>query len=494
MPDDRSETGDEAMAAIREDMMTRTCKYDTHQFIVFGASGDLAHKKIYPTLWLLFRDKFIPSSTTFFGYARSDMSDEQLHDKISSFIPDEERDDTANFELFLTRNKYVRGRYDNADDFKSFRKILDAPRSTTTNLYLWSRCMRMIIEKPFGHDLTSSDLLDVSVRKFLNEEEIYRIDHFLGKEMVQSLLILRFANRIFSNVWDRNSISNVVINFKEDIGTYGRGGYFDKYGIVRDVMQNHLLQILCLVAMDKPASFSADDIRDAKTRVIREILPVKKEDIVVGQYVKNDNLKDQFRDAAFSYTDDPQVSDNSRTATFACIVFYIKNERWDNVPFMVKCGKALNERKTEIRIQFRDSLTTDLFTQSNMSESLNRNELVIRVQPDEAIYMKINNKKPGREFCPETSELDLTYRVRYKKLNLPGAYERLIMDVFSGVQTNFVRSDELHEAWKLFTPLLEIADQMEPVKYPFGVRSLKAADNLCAKAGFVYSTSYVWKP
>lgn len=345
----------------------------------------------------------------------------------------------------------------------------------------------MIVEKPFGHDLQSSQELSAHLSSLFTEDQIYRIDHYLGKEMVQNLMVLRFGNRIFGPIWNRNSVACVVLTFKEPFGTQGRGGYFNDFGIIRDVMQNHLLQMLCLVAMEKPASTSPDDVRDEKVKVLKSIAPVPASDVVLGQYVGNPKGKDHSK---LGYLDDPTVPKGSCTPTFATAVLYVQNERWDGVPFILRCGKALNERKAEVRLQFTD-VPGDIF-----NERCHRNELVVRVQPDEAIYLKMMTKRPGVYFSPEETELDLTYKSRYKNVKLPDAYERLILDVFCGNQMHFVRSDELREAWRIFTPLLHQieAEKKNPLPYIYGSRGPSEADDLVKRVGFQYGGTYKWVP
>ena len=283
-------------------------------------------------------------------------------------------------------------------------------------------------------------------------------------------------------------MASVVITFKEDIGTQGRGGYFDSFGIIRDVMQNHLLQILTLVAMEKPPSLSAEDIRNEKVKVLKSVSPIKLEDCVLGQYVGNPDAE-EGTEACNGYLDDPTVPAGSTTPTFATAVLHINNERWEGVPFILRCGKALNERKAEVRIQYKD-VPGDIF-----NSQLERNELVVRVQPNEAVYVKLMSKKPGMAFGCEQTELDLTYSSRYKDIQLPDAYERLILDVFTGTQIHFVRSDELFEAWRVFTPLLHQIenDKTQPIPYVFGSRGPKENDELIQAQGFVYTgATYKW--
>ncbi|XP_063707047.1 glucose-6-phosphate 1-dehydrogenase isoform X2 [Culicoides brevitarsis] len=479
-----------------------------HVFIVFGASGDLARKKIYPTLWWLFRDNLLPSSTIIFGYARTALSIPQLRAKCDPYMkvrPEEQEQ----YEKFWTLNQYVAGSYNTRRDFEllnqeigKFEKCqtmnrlfyLALPPSVfeDVTVHIKESCMgkkgwnRIIVEKPFGRDAASSKKLSDHLASLFHEDQLYRIDHYLGKEMVQNLMTIRFGNQIFAPTWNRMNIASVLITFKEPFGTQGRGGYFDEFGIIRDVMQNHLLQILSLVAMEKPVSIHPDDIRDEKVKVLKCVEQLTMDDVVLGQYVGNPDGKDE--DSKLGYLDDPTVPKGSKTPTYALAVLKIKNERWDGVPFILRCGKALNERKAEVRIQYRD-VPGDIF-----HGKPKRNELVIRVQPGEALYVKMMTKTPGINFDLEETELDLTYGHRYQEIHLPDAYERLILDVFCGSQMHFVRSDELSEAWRIFTPLLHYIEQNhpEPIPYLYGSRGPKAADIKCDDVDFKYYGSYKW--
>lgn len=276
--------------------------------------------------------------------------------------------------------------------------------------------------------------------------------------MVKNLLIIRFGNEFLGSNWNRNHIDSVQITFKEPFGTEGRGGYFDEFGIIRDVMQNHLLQILTLLAMERPISFSSEDIRDEKVRVLRGMTAIEPKNVIIGQYGKS---LDGTRPA---YKEDETVPKDSRCPTFCAMVAFIKNERWDGVPFIMKAGKALNEQKTEIRIQFKD-VTSGIF------KDIPRNELVIRIQPNESVYLKMNSKLPGLSMQTVVTELDLTYRRRFSDLKIPEAYESLILDAMKGDHSNFVRDDELDASWRIFSPLLHYLDQKKdivPMEYPYG--------------------------
>uniref|UniRef100_A0A0K0DZD9 Glucose-6-phosphate 1-dehydrogenase n=1 Tax=Strongyloides stercoralis TaxID=6248 RepID=A0A0K0DZD9_STRER len=489
-----------------------------HVFVVFGASGDLAKKKIMPTLWHLYCEQLLPYKICIFGYARSNLDNSSWRKGFEKYCNIKSGHEKK-FDDFCSDLRYISGSYDKEDGYKKLNSEIEkigAPTSQGVNrLYylalppsvytevtqqIHDNCMgdvkkcwtRIIIEKPFGHDTDSSTALSSHLSKLFREEEIFRIDHYLGKEMVQNLMVLRFGNRIFNPTWNREHISSVTITFKENFGTEGRGGYFEKSGIIRDVMQNHLIQILSLVAMEKPKSLAADDIRDEKVNVLKAIRPISFNDYVIGQYVGDpESPNKEFR---VGYKDDQGVDPNSITPTFCTCVLYIDNDRWRGVPFFLRCGKALNEKKAEVRVQYKDvpDIKKDIFDFGD----LKRNELVMRVQPNEAVYVKMNTKKPNLEFQVEETELDLTYSSRYKGVRLPDAYERLILEVFLGSQLNFVRTDELDLAWKIFTPFLQHLEENKivPEKYLFGSRGPNSADQLMYNHGFVYTGTYKWKP
>jgi glucose-6-phosphate 1-dehydrogenase len=510
--------------------------------IVFGASGDLARRKTFPSLFKLFRRGLIQNQCRngkfrIIGYARSVMSRPEFHDKLMEFLSNgESADDAFQIDLksFLDHCDYIHGDYTNDIIFESLLKNMQdsermsesesfmrlfylalppsvfLPAAATIRKHLYvSGHVRLVVEKPFGHDLQSSTSLSAALRPLFSEDEIFRIDHYLGKEMVKNLLILRFGNIFFNAVWNRNYIKSVQIVFKETLGVEGRGGYFDEFGIIRDVMQNHLLQMLAIIAMDRPASLDAADIRNEKVKVLRSIRPARLEDIVLGQYTKSiDGTKS-------GYTDDETVSSVSNTPTFALATLYVRNERWEGVPFILRCGKALNEQKAEIRIQFDDvpgalfgptdceereseSFESPMLFPENECDRLARNELVLRVQPNEAVYMKLMVKRPGHGMHPMLSDLDLSYASRYSQLRIPDAYESLLLDILRGDQSNFVRDDELTEAWRIFTPALHQIDEMhiQPELYHAGSRGPISADEKLIKLGYrrslKHSDQYQW--
>lgn len=479
-----------------------------HTFVLLGASGDLAKKKIYPTIWYLYRDNLLPRNTKFVGYARTKLSLAEVREKCKKYMKVKSGEEEK-FEQFWEKNEYFAGSYDKRVDYEMLNQLISkSEKGPVANRIFYlavpptvfedvtvnirNACIsikgftRIIIEKPFGRDDVSSDKLSNHLAGLFKEEQIYRIDHYLGKEMVQNLMTIRFANKIFSPSWNRENIASVLISFKEPFGTEGRGGYFDDFGIFRDVMQNHLLQILSLVAMEKPVTLNPNDIRDEKVKVLRHIKPIEMNDILIGQYVGNPEGQG---DEKLGYLDDPTVPKDSVTPTYALAALWINNARWQGVPFILRCGKALNERKAEVRIQYKD-VPGDIF-----DGHAKRNELVIRVQPGEALYLKLMSKSPGMKFDLVETELDLTYSMRYREADVPDAYERLILDVFTGTQMHFVRNDELKEAWRIFTPILKKIDesQVKPLPYVYGSRGPIQADKKLADYDFKYSGSYKWK-
>ncbi|KAL2943304.1 Glucose-6-phosphate 1-dehydrogenase cytoplasmic isoform 2 [Bienertia sinuspersici] len=380
--------------------------------IVLGASGDLAKKKTFPALFNLYRQGFLPPSEVhIFGFARTNMTDDDLKDHIHGFlIPTKNAtpEMAENVSNFLRLIKYVSGgSYDSEEGFQLLDQTISKYECEQSRQYGRSRrCFIWLYLLQYIHLSHIGTLFD--------ESQIYRIDHYLGKELVQNMLVMRFANRFFLPLWNRDNIDNIQIVFREDFGTDGRGGYFDQYGIIRDIIQNHLLQVLCLVAMEKPVSLTPEYIRDEKVKVLQAVNPVKDEEVVLGQYD--------------GYKDDPTVPKTSNTPTFATVVLRIHNERWEGVPFILKAGKALNSRKAEIRVQFKD-VPGDIFK----CKKQGRNEFVMRLQPSEAIYMKLMVKQPGLEMSTVQSELDLSYKQRYQGVVIPEAYERLILDTIRGI-------------------------------------------------------------
>ncbi|KAJ7129650.1 glucose-6-phosphate 1-dehydrogenase [Mycena epipterygia] len=482
---------------------------DNTIIVVFGASGDLAKKKTFPALFGLFRQGFLPTGVKIVGYARTKMDSADFHSRAVSYIKNPGNDPAiaALIQEFKDALTYVDGSYDEGTAFDVLNVHLQdieakytskernrmfyfalppnvfvtVAKNIKEHCYAETGVNRIIVEKPFGKDLDSARELLNSLKQYWSEEETYRIDHYLGKEMVKNILVLRFANVAMGAIWDKSHISNVQITFKESIGTEGRGGYFDSFGIIRDVLQNHLLQVLSILTMERPVSFSAEDIRDEKVKVLRSIPSITREDTLLGQYVGADGKP--------GYLEDDTVPRGSVCPTFAATTLWINNPRWEGVPFILRAGKALNEAKVEVRVQFK-AVTAGIFT------DIPRNELVIRIQPSEAVYLKINTKTPGLQTRAMATEMDLTYKRRFADAKIPEAYEALVLDALQGDHSNFVRHDELDVAWKIFTPILHWIDgqngaRPRPVPYAYGSRGPPELNAFVERYGY-QRTSYEW--
>ncbi len=476
--------------------------------VLVGASGDLAQRKVLPALFSLFAQRLLPSDVHIFGFARTALTDAEFRARTAEHLmcryTPGVHECAAMTEQFLARCHYVTGEYGSAESFLDLAEriqqvtggltgdrlfylatppsvFLDVARAignsglvTCDDTESWTR---IVIEKPFGRDRASSDELVAEFGKVFTNEQTYRIDHYLGKEVIQNLLVLRFANRIFEPIWNREFIRQVRIIWKETLDIGNRGGYFDGFGIIRDVMQNHLMQMLALIAMEQPDSLAAMPIRDEKVQVLRAVRPLDLDDLVLGQYVTS------VRDVAGqkSYRQENGVATDSRTPTYAAAVLRVNNSRWKGVPFVVECGKALDEQLAEICIQFHD-VPHNIFSGELLE--LPANELVIRIQPDEAIFLRVVNKAPGLKMRLEATELNLRYRTAFAGV-IPEAYESLLLDVVAGERSLFIRADELAASWDVFDRVLrEIDDlQVTPESYQQGSRGPDGIARLNQKTG-----------
>lgn len=463
--------------------------------IVIGASGDLAQGKIIPALFALASRGLLPDRYHVVGFARTAMTDDEFRARCRANLTCRYTPRTncaEHITRFLERCRYFSGQYDDADtwfDFHRFLRDIEETAVADRMFYLalppdiftpvaraignaglvscddadgWSR---IIIEKPFGRDRASSDRMVEEMGRVFSEQQIYRIDHYLGKDVVQNLLVLRFANTVFEPVWNRTYIHSVQVQWSEDIGIGKRGRYFDEYGIIRDVIQNHLMQVLALVAMEQPRSLKATDVRDAKVRLLRSIRTLESGDVLLGQY------RGTTRDGRFfpDYLAEQHVQPDSNTPTFAAMRLRIDNDRWDGVPFLITAGKALNARRSEIVVRFkapRINLFCDTLT------CLGSNEMRIRIQPDEAIHLRITNKVPDLDMRLAVTDLDLHYAAVFGAEKVPEAYESLLLDAIRGDRGLFIRADELAAAWDIFTPILHDleARRVTPLPYLFGSR------------------------
>eukprot|EP00252_Welwitschia_mirabilis_P000986 TRINITY_DN1096_c0_g1_i2.p1 TRINITY_DN1096_c0_g1~~TRINITY_DN1096_c0_g1_i2.p1 ORF type:complete len:409 (-),score=51.85 TRINITY_DN1096_c0_g1_i2:289-1515(-) len=353
--------------------------------------------------------------------------------------------------------------------------LLDVAACIADNAQSQTGWNRIIVEKPFGFDAESSDQLTRGLLSKFEEKQIYRIDHLLGKDIIENLTVLRFSNLIFEPIWSRRYIRNVQVIFSEDWGMEGRKRYFERYGYIRDIVQSHILQVISLFAMEPPVSLDGEDIRNEKVKVLRCMRNLELKDVVLGQYKGGDSKARKPGDDAFFKSLNP---------TFIAAALYIDNSRWDGVPFLIKAGMGLIKHRVEIRIQFRH-VPGNLYRE-RVGPNINHttNELILRDQPEEAILLKMNNKLPGLGLQLDSSELNLHFKDKYN-IEVPDSYERLILDVVHGDTHLFMRSDELQAAWDIVTPVLEEIEkeQVVPELYHFGGRGPVGAYYLAAKHG-----------
>lgn len=446
--------------------------------VIVGASGDLARRKLIPALFALYCNNLLPDDFRVIGFARSAQSDTGFRQAIAETLTCRYEPEPSQCDIkvgrFLQRCHYHTGQYTRADDFRTLGARIRELVGEDANMLMYmaipptvfldtarsireaglteeseDRWARVVIEKPFGRDSESSKELTEALGAIFPERQTYRIDHYLGKELIQNLLILRFGNRIFEPIWNRDHIESVSIAFSETIGVEGRAGYFDRFGITRDVLQNHLLQMVALVGMEQPISLTPTEIAEEKTKLLRATGPMTVEETVTGQYE--------------GYRDDDGVPDDSITETFVRTVLHIKTPRWYGVPFTLSAGKALDTQRTEILIRFRE-LPYSIFS------DIGANCLRIRVQPNEAIELVVNNKVPGMELKSSTVRLNMLYHEQFAAQEVPEAYERLLLDVLRGDRSLFIQREELAAAWRIVTPFLKQVETqgIEPVVYRHG--------------------------
>lgn len=488
--------------------------------VIFGASGDLAYKKLLPALFALYRRKLFHPNSRIMGCARTEMDNDSFRSKVSKSLHDANKGniDAKILEDFLRIITYAQVQYDDINSFNALagklctsenERCSEASRIyyLATPVALYENIIgnlskaglleenyegfpwrHVVIEKPFGHDLKSSQELDRFLSGVLKERQIYRIDHYLGKETVQNILMMRFANRIFEPLWNHNYIDSVQITAAEAIGIENRAGYYEKAGLLRDMFQNHMLQMLSLVAMEAPASFDADSVRDEKVKLLSSIRPFDlnklSENIVRGQYAAGKINGAPVK----AYTEEEGVSPDSQIETFVAARFFIDNWRWQGVPFYIRSGKRMKKRVSEIAITFK-RVPHSIFTPIR-AEDLAPNTLVLNVQPEEGLALTIQAKQPGPKLCMGSLTMDFKYDQIFNG-EKPEAYERLLLDCMLGDQTLFIRSDNILQAWSLLTPVLE-AWGKNPAKtgklfsYEAGSWGPEASDDLIAKSNTVW--------
>jgi glucose-6-phosphate 1-dehydrogenase len=471
---------------------------------IFGASGDLTRRKLFPALYALAYRRLLPERFSVVGVARSEQTTAQfkaaMKQAVKQFAHDPFRQDV--WDMLAKRLRYIATEFDSDSGEDTVAQMLDecdGKDGTQGNrvFYLavppqafetvveeigerrerrgWTR---VIVEKPFGHDLTSANELNTLLHRWFDESEIFRIDHYLGKETVQNMLALRFANGIFEPIWNRQFIDHVQITVAETIGVEGRAGFYEQAGAIRDIFQNHLLQLVALTAMEPPIDFTADSVRNEKVKVLRALHTPGPKNVVRGQYgagfVEGEEVP--------AYREEPGVAPDSQTETYVSAKLYVDNWRWADTPFYVRAGKRLARRETTIAIQFQRAPHPPFAEIAG--EGLRPNVLLIHVQPDEGVSLAIGAKVPGQGMTIRTVHMDFLYGGAFRT-GLPEAYERLILDAMLGDATLFTREDEVSEQWKLVDAVVGAWKRDRPSfpNYEAGTWGPRSADDLIHRDG-----------
>lgn len=488
-------------------------KISNQALVIFGASGDLTYRKLIPAVFDLYINNFLPEGYAVLGVSRTKFTDKEFRNKMKKGIeafshyknaPTQKIDEFLSLLFYLSINtnkaeEYARVKEKLNDLNRKFKLgqnyifYLSTPPTMYSLIpkYLYGQGLtlqqkgfkRIIIEKPFGHDLASAKELNRQLQEFFEEEQIYRIDHYLGKETVQNLMVTRFANGVYEPLWNRNFIQHVEITAAESLGVEDRGGYYDNSGALRDMVQNHLLQVLSLVAMEAPAKITAEDIRYEKMKVFRSLRPFNEEDlknnVVRGQYTASSVCGENCKE----YRDEENIAKDSRTETYIALKVFIDNWRWQGVPFYIRTGKRLPTRVSEIVIHFRPS-PQQLFKPKE-NEAHADNQLIIRIQPDEGILLKTAMKIPGNGYEVRPVNMDF----HYSELNehyIPDAYERLILDCMTGDNMLYMQGEAAEATWSFVQPILDYWENNEDAPlhgYPSGSWGPDVADDLIEGEG-----------
>ena len=466
-------------------------KLSSTLLFIFGGSGDLNYRKLNPALYNLFLDNAMPDKFQIVGISRSKYTDEEYKTHLKEGIHNFSRKKDVNGEWaeFSRNVSYMQLDVKDKSHYNQLAQLAKekekewgahptiifymavAPQLVPTivkNLGTLeichdTHCSRIVVEKPFGHDLESAKEMNQMLRKYFEEEQIYRIDHYLGKETVQNILALRFANSLFEPLWSRHYINHVQITAAETVGIEGRGGYYETSGALRDMIQNHILQLLCMIAMEPPVSFDANEIRNKKVDVLNAIRRIPKDEVqnyaARGQYGKGWMQGEQVP----GYREEEGVNPESNTETFAAVKFYIDNWRWEGVPFYVRTGKRLHQKSTELTIQFNRA--PDFAFPKEATETWRPNRLSIGISPEMDICLRFQSKRPGQAMVLNPVDMVFNYKDAYNGEE-PEAYETLLYDVMDGDATLFMRADQVEAAWKVVMPILEIWQARKPMDFP----------------------------
>jgi glucose-6-phosphate 1-dehydrogenase len=477
---------------------------DPCALVIFGASGDLTQKKLFPALYSLAFRKLLPDRFAVLGVARSEETDaefkERMRDAVQRFGRDEFKQEV--WDALSEGMRYVATDFANPageDEVVSTLEQLDRERGLHGNCVYYLAIppsavpmvvqalgkrrnsdgwMRLIVEKPFGRDLQSACALNDSIHEYFTEDEVFRIDHYLGKETVQNMLALRFANGIFEPIWNRQFIDHVQITVAESIGIEARAGYYEQAGAIRDIFQNHLLQLLAITAMEPPIDFTAESVRNEKVKVLRSLHTPGAKSVVRGQYGRGFIEGEEVR----AYREEDGVDPQSMTETYVAAKLYVDNWRWADTPFYVRMGKRLARRETTIAIQFKRAPHPPF--EESTADGLRPNVLLVHIQPDEGVSLAIGAKVPGQGLTIRTVHMDFLYGGAFRT-DMPEAYERLILDCMLGDATLFTRTDEVIEQWKLVDAMVApwLRDRPSFPNYAAGTWGPLSADELLHRDG-----------
>jgi len=499
-----------------------TCRLDLGRrvvepctIVIFGASGDLTSRKLIPALYHLYREKQLPDPFQIVGFARREKTDEAWREELLEALQHFSRIQPVDPELwtsFADRISYCRGDITEPDAYRRLKKHIESRGSeevtkrmlfylaTTPSQFApaaeylrqsgllpsenpTGAWQRLVVEKPFGYDLAGAQRLNETLTRYAHERQIFRIDHYLGKETVQNILMFRFSNAIFEQLWSRQSIDHVQITVSEKLGVGGRAGYYEESGALRDMVQNHLLQVMALIAMEPPVNLEPEAIRDEKVKLLRSIrIPSPAQVphwVVRGQYSAGE-IDGKPRPA---YREEERVAPDSNVETYVALRLSIDNWRWSGVPFYLRTGKNLALSASEVRVQFRP--TPHVLFAAQCGPRLDANSLTLRLQPDEGIALRFNGKIPGNSMEIRPVRMQFAYNAEFGAYT-PEAYERLLLEAISGDATLFIRRDEVETAWKVVDPLRQaFAEQplTEEAFYPAGSWGPLAAEALLAKEG-----------
>lgn len=473
-------------------------------FVLFGTKGDLARRKLLPSLYQLDKAELLHPETRIIGVAKNDFTQLEFHKLVTTalntFVKEELCDNTV--KRFVDRCHYIGTNFTEEKGYAKFHDLIDPEKRVMVNYFATPPAIfgdicrglkeqdlitpetRVVLEKPIGHDLGSSKVINNQVSTYFDESQIYRIDHYLGKETVQNLIALRFTNSLFASKWDNRTIDHVQITVAEEVGIEGRWGYFDKAGQMRDMIQNHLLQVLTLVAMDPPVNLDADSIRDEKVKVLKSLRRINEnnvfENTVRGQY-SSGFLNGR---AVPGYLEEEDANINSNTETFVALRIDIDNWRWAGVPFYLRSGKRMPLKSSEIAVYFKNP-PHNLYRSSY--RNLPPNKLTIRLQPHEGVEIQMMNKVPGlgQKQRLQTTKLDLSFSDTFKNDRIADAYERLLLEAMLGNQALFVRRDEVEQAWSWVDGIIEAWEDSgeKPKPYPAGSWGPVASVALISKDG-----------